>query len=117
MKNGVKAGIHAKYVPICVVKPIGVDSKVNKGAKNSNRYNQISHLSKDTKGKVPNSQSECPYDSELGQRSTGCKITIKIRLNTPFCHLLSIKPPLNSLKLFRMKWRFILYLIHNLGKS
>ena len=25
--NGVEAGIHAKYVLICVVKPIGVDAK------------------------------------------------------------------------------------------
>ena len=25
--NGVEAGIHAKYIPICVVKPIGVDAK------------------------------------------------------------------------------------------
>ena len=26
-QNGVEAGIHATYDPICVVKPIGVDTK------------------------------------------------------------------------------------------
>ena len=26
-QNGVEAGIHANYVSICVVKPIGVDAK------------------------------------------------------------------------------------------
>ena len=26
-QNGVEAGIHANYVPICEVKPIGVDAK------------------------------------------------------------------------------------------
>ena len=30
------------------------------------------------------------------------------------CHHLSVKHPLNSLKSFRMYWRYLLHLIHNL---
>ena len=31
-QNGVEVGIHAKYVPICVVKPIEVDAKSENGS-------------------------------------------------------------------------------------
>ena len=51
-----EAGIHAKYVAICVVKPIGVDAKVSKRAKIRNHYNQAPHLTQDTNGQVTTSQ-------------------------------------------------------------
>ena len=38
--------------------------KVSKGAKIRNRYNQVSHLTKDTKGKVTNSQIDTTNESQ-----------------------------------------------------
>ena len=39
-------------------------SKVNKGAKIRNRYNQVPHLTKDTNGKVTNSQLDTTNESQ-----------------------------------------------------
>ena len=36
----------------------------NKGAKIRNRYNQVPHLTKDTNGKVTNSQLDTTYESQ-----------------------------------------------------
>ena len=38
--------------------------KVSKGAKIRNRYNQVSHLTKDTNGKVKNSQLDTTNESQ-----------------------------------------------------
>ena len=38
--------------------------KVSKGAKIRNRYNQVPHLTKDTKGKVTNSQLDTKSESQ-----------------------------------------------------
>ena len=38
--------------------------KVSKGAKISNRYNQVPHLTQDTNGKVTNSQLETTNESQ-----------------------------------------------------
>ena len=38
--------------------------KVNKGAKIRNRYNQVSHLTQDTNGKVTNSQLETTNENQ-----------------------------------------------------
>ena len=52
------------YVPIYVVEPIGVDAKVNKGAKIRNRYNQVPQLTQDNNGKVPNSQFDTTNENQ-----------------------------------------------------
>ena len=39
-------------------------SKVSKGAKIRNRYNQVPHLTQDTKGKVTNSQLDTTNESQ-----------------------------------------------------
>ena len=38
--------------------------KVNKGAKITNRYNQVPHLTQDTNGKVTNSQLDTTNESQ-----------------------------------------------------
>ena len=40
------------------------DSKVSKGAKIKNPYNQVPHLTKDTNGKVTNSQLDTTNQSQ-----------------------------------------------------
>ena len=40
------------------------DSKVSKGAKIRNRYNQVPHLTQDTNGKVTNSQLDTTNESQ-----------------------------------------------------
>ena len=40
------------------------DTKVSKGAKIRNRYNQVSHLTQDTIGKVTNSQLDTTNESQ-----------------------------------------------------
>ena len=44
--------------------PTTLLSKVSKGAKNRNRYNQVPHLTQDTNGKVTNSQLEHTNESQ-----------------------------------------------------
>ena len=41
-----------------------MEIKVNKGAKIRNRYNQVPHLTKNTKGKVTNSQLNTTNESQ-----------------------------------------------------
>ena len=44
--------------------PVGIElMKVRKGAKIRNRYNQVSHLTQDTKGKVTISQLDTTKES------------------------------------------------------
>ena len=38
--------------------------KVSKGAKIRNQYNQVPHMTKDTNGKVTNSQLDTTYESQ-----------------------------------------------------
>ena len=47
---------HECYVLFSIIYDIKNTMKVSKGAKIRNRYNQVPHLTKDTNGKVTNSQ-------------------------------------------------------------
>ena len=52
------------YNPRTLLPNINSHSKVSKGAKIRNRYNQVPHLTQDTNGKVTDSQLNTNYESQ-----------------------------------------------------
>ena len=54
---------HGKYTSTLLLK-YSFDTKVSKGAKIRNRYNQVPHLTQDTNGKVTNSQLDTAKESQ-----------------------------------------------------
>ena len=93
-KTGVEASIHANYVPIYVVKPIGVDAKNSKWVWSGNTTITNRRQPRGTARKSHSTKSEnvpMTYDPELGQRSTGWTITIYLTKRSFPCYVLRIK--------------------------
>ena len=53
-----------RFIGLCIITAISGD-KVSKGAKISNRYNQVPHLAHDTSEKVTNSQLDTANESQV----------------------------------------------------
>ena len=96
--------------------------KVNNGAKIRNRYNQVPHLTQDTKGKVTNSQLDTTNESQEVSPFPAGETCLKRQLNKKtkigfqdqiLLNSTSIKPPpiikIFVLSIFEWRPKVLLY--------